>query len=464
MTAVESAEIEKQAAALPLQTSKKARSRQKDEGSAILPGMEHFVSLARKVRRPELLRVLLEQASEQPLDTLQTLTEKTHGVLPIAARNTLFATVAPWVQPAQEAVEHAAERILLLGDEYGDLAVRDVLDPDQADDAAILADPTDKFSRALHVYLRQAFPAEGQGDDRRFDHAESRQDMRRQAQSEKYSSHYLGPKGAQPQVGQIVESEVRNRLTKLFPQIAPEEIVIEIFEKRDGRHPQKPIVLYTLKATFNGSRIHFQQVANGEVVDHEEPAVTEVQYAWKPAEGTLGVFCEDKEVRPELAAIFRDVVLGGSGDIASMPIREFALLGFSTSAMMDRIKKDRIDGIESISIQHIVVAKPRSRQFDVRGKRITRNLSSDFRIRRHRFDDRNVYEIAREDGKFADLTDYEILQVKLSVRIAKQRHHQAHNVSVEITAPNGFGDRSKTEKDKELIFAQLVHLGCAHQY
>ena len=225
-----------------------------------------------------------------------------------------------------------------------------------------------------------------------------------------------------------------------------------------------PVALFTLTAKFNGTEVHYQRITNGEVQDVESPAVTDVRYSWNAVTGELSVYCDDVEVRPELAALFRDVVLGGDGDIRSMPMREFDLMGFSTPAMLKRFKKDRIEGIDSIEIRHLVVAKPELRQVNLSGKTVERRVENALLIRRHRFEERDIYLVARETHSLPDLTEYAVQQVKLTIRIAKTLHRKAHNVSVQITAPNGFSDSRLTKDDSELVFAQLMRLDCARQY
>lgn len=446
------------------QAPKARRPRSKDSGPDVLPHLEHFVQLTRKVKRPSLIRALLEGAEGSQLPTVRALTDADQGALPIASRNAVFAAVAALAPATQARVERAAERVSLLGDEYGALAVGDLLDTHDAGDADILEAPTDRFSKALHLYLRQEFPAEGEHPDDRFDHAEARQSMLQQMQSEKYSSLYLGPKGAQPELGNAAEALLKTRLTEIFPHVDAEDILVEAFEHRDLSRPESPVVLYTLTAMFNGKLIHFQQIAHGVVEDHDEPAVTNVRYAWHGVRGELAVFCDDEEVRPELAKLFRDVVLGGDGDIRSMPMREFNLMGFCTPAMLARFKTDRIDGIESITINSLVVVKPEMRQLTQRGKVIQRRVENALVIRRHRFEERDIYATASEVHGLDDLTGYVIQQVRLTIRIAKTPHRKAHNVSVQITAPNGFNDRRLTKEDSEIVVAQLIRLDCARQY
>ena len=50
----------------------------------------------------------------------------------------------------------------------------------------------------------------------------------------------------------------------------------------------------------------------------------------------------------------------------------------------------------------------------------------------------------RQDYRNPILSVYVPAQIKLVMRMAKQRHRKAHKVAVQVTAPNGFNDRSKT--------------------
>jgi hypothetical protein len=266
-----------------------------------------------------------------------------------------------------------------------------------------------------------------------------------------------------PRLGSHVEAELRERLAERLSGIDPNEIVLESFVRKDRGQPEGSVRLYTVSITFNGSRTQFQQVAHGEVVEYDEPSAARIHFAWEPSKAALTVFCDNPEIRPELAALFRDVVLGG-GDLENLPIREFSLLGFLSPAMLERIKKDRVDGIDAIQIQHIQIAKPRTRRIPTAGHYQSRVVASDARIRRHRYEERDIYQIAREDYHLADLTGYEIAQVRLTVRISRTSRRRAHSVSVEITSPNGLNDRSKTQEESDLIFQQLVRLDCAREY
>ena len=477
MTAVEHNNIVKQKeSAADKQTSKTARNRQSDEGPEILPCLEHFVMLVRRAKRPGLALCLVERASGTSLPEVAAMTDAANGILATQSRKAMFLSVAKCSTDVQQRIEWAAERIVLLDDEYGAQAVQSLLDERDTSDAAVMATPSDRYSRALYLCLLQDFAQAGAARDQRFDNAERLQVMHRQWKSENYSSHYLGPKGVVPTLDSDVQEVLRSRISALFPQVATDQILIEQFTRRDLAHADRcggkdaedvvPVLLYTLTATFNGTTAHFRQVADGEVVEHEEPAAMSANFSWEPGTGALGVFCEDREARRDLASIFRDVVLRCEAEISDMSMREFELFGFSTPAMLKRIEQERVVGIEKISILQIKVARAFEQQTteDANGRDLIQHLSSTLLISKDRRDARQIYQVASEDYGVDDLTGYTLAQVKLVFRMAKQPHRKAHNVAVQITAPNGLNDKSKAEDDRRRVLEQLTRLGVLREF
>lgn len=458
----------------PKSSPKRAREPRSDDGPSILPGMEHFVDLLRKVKRPALVVRLLERANAESLPELQALAGAAKDKLPVESRQAFFHCVAKLDAVIRQRLEDVAERVILLGDDYGAQAVQSVLDERREDDAAVLGMPSDRFSRALHLCILQEFPEAGVRREDRFDQAEHVQVMHRQWKSDQYSSHFLGPKGVVPIMGDNVQETLRTRIAELFPRVPKDQILIEQFTRHDLSHAQHAddedadaddhALLHTLTATFNGSTAHYQQVANGHVVDHEEPAAMSARFSWEPATGALTVFCQDREARRELATIFRDVVLAHDGEIDDMPIRQFDLLGFSSSEMLKRLERDRIAGIENISILQIKVAKPFEQQSEIGGRAVIRRLASKMEITRDRRDGRTIYQVAYEDFSAEDLSQFALVQVKLVMRMAKQPHRKAHNVAVQITAPNGLNDKSKTEDDRKRVLEQLIRIGVLSEF
>ena len=451
--------------------AKRAREHRSDEGANILPNAENFVSLVRKVARPGLLVDLLERASATALPELKALAEAAKGKLPVESRQALFHAVGKLPAAAQYSIECAAERVMLLDDDYGAQAVLSLLNEDRADDAAVLAAPSDRYSRALYLHLLQDFPAQGARRDERFDQAEHLQVMHRQWKSDHYSSHYLGPKGIVPKTGPDVQEILRVRIAELFPKVLKDQILIEQFTRRNLSCEQdddcevcQSEQLHTLTATFNGKTATFQQVTNGHVVDHEEPAAMSARFSWEPETGSLSVFCEEREARRELATVFRDVALAHDGQIEDMPMRQFDLLGFATSDMLNCLKCNRVAGVDDISILQITVAKPYEQTTEYGGRDVVRQLSNKMQITRDRRDTRNIYQIACEDFGDKDLSQYALVQVKLVMKMSKTQHRKAHNVAVQITAPNGLNDKSRTDEDRKRVQEQLIKIGVLSQF
>lgn len=452
---------------------KRAREHCSDDGATILPNMEHFVGLLRKVKRPGLVVQLLEQTSASKLPELTALADAAKEKLPVEARQSFFHAVAKLAASIQQTIEHASERVMLLEDEYGAQAVLSLLDEGREGDAVVLAMPSDRYSRALYLCLLQEFPVQGAKRDDRFDQAESLQLMHRQWKNDHFSSHYLGPKGLEPNTGNDVQDELRTRIAELFPKVPKDQILIEQFTRRDLSHEQDDeddvghdpsALLYTITATFNGSTAHYQQVEDGQVNDHEVDAAMSACFSWEPKTGALSVFCKDREARRELATIFRDVALAHDGDIADMPMRQFDLLGFSTNAMLDRLKKDRVAGVDDISILQVTVAKPFEQKSEIAGRDVVRQLASKMQITRDRRDGRSIYQVAYEDYGAEDLSEYALMQVKLVMKMSKTQHRKAHNVAVQITAPNGLNDKSRTDDDRKRVLEQLIKIGVLSQF
>jgi hypothetical protein len=440
------------------------KSRQVDSGPQTLPTMEHFVQLVRKVQCPELIRLFIENVSSNPAPISSAVINGEPGTLPLASRNAVFAEVGAMPVATQSNIERAAERICLLCDEYGALAIGELMMDEDFLAPSLLKMPADKFSKALHLFVQQEYPQGTQNQPRRFDHAEARQEMLQRSQTEKQSSHYLGPKGVIPNLDAALETALKQRLSELLVNVKPQEMLVEQFVQRDLTQADLPITHYTLSVKFNGARINWVRLDGTDVLESELPAFQNLKFSWQSNKGTLSVYFDDVPIRPQLAAIFRDIVLDGNGSIEAMPMREFDLMGFCTPAMLARFKKDRIEGIDDITIQHLVVTKPEMKMVQIKGKAVKRLVENSLVIRCHRWEDRDIYTRASEVDGIDDLTDYVITQVKLRMVVSKSAHRRAHNVSAQITAPNGFNDSGKTKADTELVFAQLMSLGCARQY
>lgn len=450
------------------------RPRRHDQGPQILPFMEHFVTLVRQVRRPALTQALVERIVGGPLPALAPLAVA-KGTLDIDARRAVFQTVASVDARPQQRLEQAAERVSCLNDHYGAQAVQSLLSEQDAGDAAVLSAPTDRFSRALHLYLRQELPAPGVTAEQRFERAERLQVMGRKWRSQAFASHYRGPKGVVPRPLPAIEAALRERIIGLFPQVAPDDVLIEQFTRRDLLHPRRPredgsalapAILHTLTVTFNGTTVAYPQVAAGEVVEHEDAAATTVSFSWEPATGGLAVFSEDRDLRRVWAALFRDLVLGCAGALQTVPMQEYNLTGFASPAMLKRLEQNLVPGVKNVTTLQIKVTRPAAHRaaIEANDHALIQGLNNFLLIGMDRREVRDLYTVAREDHRIVDLSDYLIAQVKLVFRLASQPHRKAHPVSVQITAPNGLTDTRITDSDRRLILDQLAVVGVVNEF
>lgn len=442
-----------------------------DHGPEILPDMEHFVWLVRKIKNIPLLRRLLRNEGVHVPEKLAEKMENAKGVLPPTVRKSVYPLVGAASPVTRQRLERIAERIEILGDEYGKQAVLSLLDEGDENDAAVLGRYGDPHGRSIYLYLEQEYPEKHRPGGKRFDHAERVQVMNRQWRSEAYSSHYRGPLGPTPKMDDEMQERIKERILLLYPNAPRDDVIIEQFSRRDLGHahrhdegddddPAKE-VLDTLTVTFNGAEVHYPKVEHGEEVSHDDLAALSIRFSREPASGALSVFSDDREIRRDLAAIFRDVVLVADGEIEDMPMLEFDLSAFVSPIVLAKLVSERIEGVEQIDIQQIKVAcLSLQKSHDEAGDReIAQEMKSAMTIQRDRRDDRNIYEVARQDYRNPDLSVYVPTQVKLVMRVARQRNRKAHNVAVQVTAPNGFNERGKTKDDRKLVMAQMQKLG-----
>jgi hypothetical protein len=465
---------ESEAAAMT--TSGGAKPGSADHGPDLLPDMEHFVWLVRKIKSIPLLRRLLRNEGIHLPEKLAEKMGKAKGVLPPAVRKTLYPLVSEASAVTRQRLERIAERIEILGDEYGKQAVLSLLDEDDESDAAVFGRHCDPNGRALYLYLEQEYPEKHRPGGRRFDHAERVQVMNRQWKSEVYSSHYRGPAGATPKLDVAMVDELKDRILLLYPKSSRDDILIEQFSRRDLGQARLPdevedeaaasLVLDTLTVTFNGTEIHYPKVEHGEEVAHDDLAALSIRYSREPTTGALSVFSEDRENRRDLAAIFRDVVLASGSEIEDLPMIEFDLAAFASPDILGKLVSERIEGIDRIDILQVKLAHPfRQRTADEANDReIIQELASTLTLCRDRRDARDIYAVARQDYRISDLSSYVVAQVKLVMRIGNQSHRKAHNVTVQLTAPNGLNDQGKTKNDSKRVMAQLERLGLVHQF
>lgn len=450
--------------ALQNDTVSKPVQRSRDSGGVHVPHMEQYIKLIRKVRHGKLVCQLIESIDSTNIPSLSQAIGDVDVGLSLKHRNLIFQQTSMLSEQMQAQLESTAERVNLLCDESGAQIVSEMLDPLVQADSTVLGQDSNRYTRALFLYLRQEVPSVDWPRDNRFEQAEIRHVLVQQAGQQRYSSHFMGPKGIVPVLNDERKILVIQRLLSMYPNVKESDIVVEDFETWtmvDGVKVPDSVVW---AITFNGKNVHYQYVANGEVEEVETAAASCIRFNWSVNRGTLGVYCEEMEFRSELAMMFRDIGMSGHEDIKQMPIWEFDLAGFSTPAILPRLKIHRIEGIEAIEIRSLTLYKPEVRNCVSQGREINRRIENSLVIKRHRYEERDIYEVARQIHRIPDLSGYVVSQVKLGVRIARTSKRSAHSVSVQVSIPNGFSDESKTKTDSTLILQQLLAVGCATQF
>ena len=455
----------------PIDDSPKRR-RGDDSGEDLLPTMEHFVTLARRVKQPLRLLEMVQRfcCTDFPQELIDTAQASKAALIPTQRRK-LYEWMAVLPPDLLAKLEHASDRIDALRDEFGIQAVLSLLDPRIDADALALAHPSDKFTRALYLFLAQEFPAVGVLPDQRFDLAESQQSINQQWSSLEYASHFLGPKEATPRPDDEMFEQLRVSVAGLFGGVDPQDILLHHFKHVDrshaSRHESEPEqnkfhkLQHTITATFNGTKAFFKQVSNSEVVEMEEPAAIEVVFSWEPETGMLGVFCPDKTLRAQLAGIFQSIVLGSDAAVSNVPMCTFDLKEFETGAIIKKIEGALVAGVNAVAIQKIRLTNVTrlASPLVIRGREDRRQLTSQLEISRDRRDSRDLYAVASDAYQFKNLSGDDISRVNLSFSVAKAVNRKAHNISVQITRPNGLSSRCKTAQDRELVRQQLISLG-----
>ena len=460
---------ESTSAAVSLATEKSVRQRRTDSGSKTLPEMEHFVALVRKTKRPDLVLHLVEAISQSSFGAVLKLPKPNKAALPMAKRDAFYAAVAELANTHRAIIEFAAEQIILLADPHGRSAVMSLLNEQNPNDQNILQEPTDPYSRALYLYIRSQHPEQQAKSDARFEQAQHIQVMNQQWKSANYSSHYLGPQHAEPNLNADAEEKLRSRIAELYPKVPADQILIDCFVQQstaqdvdaDDDAENTANALHVLVATFNGTKAHFKKVEEGDLVEHEEDAALTIRFAWEASTGALTVFSDDQSNRQQLAHLFSKSVLEIDGTVQDVPMREFNLNAFLSPAILDSIRAERLEGIDQIIIQQLKVARVVEKPVPQSGNRPDklRKLVSPLTIGRDRYDDREIYQIAYEEHGLDSLAGYELLSIKLSMKIAKQPHRKAHLVSIDMSAPNRLSEKSKTAEDRRLVLQQLERIG-----
>lgn len=438
--------------------------RQTDQGAKILPDMQHFVHLARRIKSKQLLDRLFNA-----LGTPVTGMAEIEGESPTHERLAMFGAIAAIPETQRQRLERAAERIMLLCNDSGCEAVKSVLTGSETD----MLLETDKAGRALYLFLRLLDSAQTVSKDKRFEQAEETSRLAQQSKSEEYASHFHGPRGIEPILDEALEERLKDAIAAIYPEAPREDMLVEQFVCREVAYADRgtdqdgedaiAARTHTLVVNFNGRDTNYDKIVSGLIITKHDLALLRVVFRYEPHTGAVSVFTERKEVRRELAGILRDVVLAGSGEIADLPMREFDLTGFAHHEMLAKLSVSGEALVEHVTVNQLKVARE-FRQAGAAEDSKVQELASHLTVQRDRRDRRTIYTVAYEDYGVDDFKQLKICQVKLVIRIGKQSDRRAHNINVQITAPNGLNDNARTEADRQLMMRLLKKWGIVHEF
>ena len=150
---------------------KPRKPRATDGGPEILPDMGHYVTLVRKIKHRALVAQWLKHLHPEELPGI----EWEHKVC-TSYKQSLFTVVAGLSGAIRQRLEEAAQRILLLSDDFGCEAVKSLLSEDDETEQQAVAVAGDKYGRALYLYLCRL----ADDKDRRFEQAETARQQNKQ--------------------------------------------------------------------------------------------------------------------------------------------------------------------------------------------------------------------------------------------------------------------------------------------
>ena len=454
--------------------------RGEDFGGELLPGMPQFQLLARKVKQPaRLLRLVSHVCNAAVPDALTQESQSLKAAMPPKLRTQLYTWLSQTAQPYLPALEKISARITALTDIFGHQAVMAMLDLQNEQDVSVLADPSDKWSRALYLYVAQFVdtpePQSGWLPDTRFEQAERRQSMNQHWNSKDYASHYLGPKDAEPLDLNLYEQALREQVAILYPGLNPQLIVIEHHCRDDISHNRRHGLddlgvaqtqrQHTISATFNATRAQYRTVVGEsaldvQVVEVDQPAAVEVVFAWESATGMLGVFCPNPDHRATLALAFQELVLGQQGQPSQPPLCEFDLDPFANATVLQQIAGHLVEGVQGLEIQKIRLTHPIENRSTGRSERTQgRTNCNALHINRHNRELRDIYQVSRDDYQIPCIRSDDISHVTLSLMMTAQPDCKPHRVAVHLARPNGLTHGCKSAMDRQIMQRQLGALG-----
>ncbi|MBG1252645.1 hypothetical protein [Burkholderia pseudomallei] len=280
------------------------RHHEKDFGPELLGDMEHFVTLARKAKVRTMIADLVGRVNEGVRLEIDWK-EKSNPLY----RRALFEAIAALPAEVRKKLALLSERIVQLTDASGNEAIKSLLNGFDDEEEKV----GDRYGRALYLFLAL------QAGDKRFEQAEDIRRMNQQWKSERYASHYVGPKGIDPGSDDSVLRALKDQVTEIYPEVSAEDMVVEHFLRRDIAAGARAAIeededaedqrsndgatvwLHNYVVAFNDREDSYETVERGAIHTYRYRPISRVMFTYEPTTGAISVFCDSRDARRDLA-------------------------------------------------------------------------------------------------------------------------------------------------------------------
>lgn len=402
--------------------------------------MENFSRLVQKTKKetlPLLQRYIekCDAATAAGIDWSQSI-EK--------VREAIVAAMTTVVGHTRKKFEDRAERIYLMSKEVGHEAVRSLGKGLVIPGKNVLPDG---ISRMLWLYLEMGTA---------FSDAEEARYAIEHRLSPKIYSGFSGPKNLALNVTDESKQLFAGKMATLMG-VEPKDIAISDFTRseyavaEDDEDGTEDVVLYQFSAAVNSDAESFDTVRDGVVETEYFVPCEKIRMTYEPASGAIEVYAPNLGMRRDVARAFADTIMKTEIKGETIPLKDYDLESFRKP----RTFPANGENIGPVRVTQIKV----ERRHEIGGGEASakKTVYNGLDIRIHRNESRSVWAVALSDFNIADLTPYDVKQVRLVIQIPKQGDRRAHGLTVLITAPNGCSNGNMSNEERELRDRLLAH-------
>lgn len=402
--------------------------------------MENFSRLVQKMKKETLplLQRYVEKCDAATADGIDWA-EPVEKV-----REAIVAAMTTVVGLTRKKFEDRAERIYLMSKEVGHEAVRSLGKGLVIPGKDVLPDG---ISRMLWLYLEKGVA---------FSDAEEARYAIDHRLSPKIYSGFSGPKN--------LALNVTNEGKKLFAakmaglmSVESKDIAISDFTRtecvatEDGEDGVEDVVLYQFSAAVNSDAESYETVIESAIKTEYIRPCEKIRMTYEPASGTIEVYASNLGMRRDVARAFADTIMKTEIKGDTIPLKDYDLESFRTP----RTFPANGENIGSVRVTQIKV----ERRHEIGGGETSakKTVYNALDLRVHRNETKSIWAVALADFNIADLTPYDVKQVRLVIQIPKQGDRRAHGLTVLITAPNGCSNGNMSNEERELRDRLLAH-------